>query len=96
MVPGDGVEQGGHGVDPALERLKQQVVYVPATGRFLDRATGSKATPGATTLCLGGKSYLRGRVAWLCHFGQWPRGRVVHRNGDPSDNRICNLMVRGR
>lgn len=83
-------------MDPTVERLRQQVVYVPATGRFLDRATGHKAPPGATTLRLGGKTYLRGRVAWLYHFGQWPTGRVIHRNGDQSDNRICNLMVRSR
>jgi len=31
------------------------------------------------------------RIAWLMVYGEWPKGVIDHINGDPSDNRMCNL-----
>jgi hypothetical protein len=33
------------------------------------------------------------RVAWAIHHGRWPDGPIDHINGDPSDNRLCNIRV---
>lgn len=35
--------------------------------------------------------YLSHRLAWLHVTGDWPRQHVDHKNGDPADNRFCNL-----
>jgi hypothetical protein len=31
------------------------------------------------------------RVAWLLHYGEWPKGDIDHINGTKTDNRIANL-----
>lgn len=31
------------------------------------------------------------RAAWAIFHGRWPDGEIDHVNGDPTDNRICNL-----
>lgn len=31
------------------------------------------------------------RVAWAIYYGRWPDRHLDHINGDPADNRICNL-----
>lgn len=31
------------------------------------------------------------RVAWLLAYKRWPVGQIDHINGDPHDNRLCNL-----
>lgn len=33
------------------------------------------------------------RLAWACHYGEWPKGKIDHINGIRHDNRIANLRV---
>lgn len=37
--------------------------------------------------------YMRYRLAWLLHNGEWPNGEIDHINGKPDDDRISNLRV---
>jgi hypothetical protein len=31
------------------------------------------------------------RICWMLHHGRWPENQIDHINGNPADNRICNL-----
>lgn len=35
------------------------------------------------------------RIAWALFYGEWPKGRVAHLNGDLADDRILNLVDDG-
>jgi hypothetical protein len=42
------------------------------------------------------KSYLAHRVAYALATGAWPDAEIDHVNGDPADNRLCNLRAATR
>jgi citrate synthase len=52
---------------------------------------GSLSYRGYRKMNLLKKSYELHRIAWLIHYGDWPKKNIDHINGDKSDNRICNL-----
>jgi hypothetical protein len=31
------------------------------------------------------------RLIWLMHYGHWPTAEIDHVDGDPTNNRLCNL-----
>lgn len=67
-------------------------------GRFLPSYVGREAftVRGGSGYLHGkiaGRSILAHRVIWALHHGEWPTARLIHINGDRTDNRIANLRL---
>lgn len=84
------------------ERLQSLLTYDPDTGEFrwrVNRTGGAKAGDKAGSLDterylvmrVDGRYYRGHRLVWLYVHGRWPTRHIDHINGDPSDNRLCNL-----
>lgn len=84
------------------ERLKSVFSYDPTTGlftRIMAISKKSKIGDIVTTknrsnyivLRLDGELHYCHRLAWLYMTGKYPTNHIDHINGNPSDNRFCNL-----
>lgn len=84
-----------------VEQLKEVVRYDPDTGFFFSNTRrghqpanvrcGTFHKNGYRLISVFGQRFWEHRLAWLYCYGNWPKFKIDHINGDPSDNRICNL-----
>ena len=85
------------------EKLKQLLHYDLDTGIFIWRETrgcrcaGDIAGRGQKSIYreirIDKRLYKAHRLAWLYMTGEWPTKSIDHANGDPADNRFCNLRL---
>jgi len=92
---------------PSLRDLHDYLHYSPSTGAITWKRRpctwmqpwpkgeqGPEAgslSPKARLIGFRGVSFKAHRLAWALHYGVWPTKCIDHINGDPHDNRICNL-----
>ena len=60
-------------------------------GKNAGTVAGTTLNTGYRQIVIFYKFYLEHRIAILITRGAWPPSDVDHINGDPSDNRLCNL-----
>ena len=82
------------------EHLREVLSYDPSTGVFTWRKARPKVRAGMvaggdcrgyTVIRIDLVLYQAHRLAWLYVHGRWPKELIDHINGNPSDNRLCNL-----
>lgn len=79
------------------EVARALLTYDPETGHIyrkskLNAPAGNRMRRGYIAIYVSGNGkHLAHRLAWLIVYGCWPNGVIDHINGDPSDNRLCNL-----
>jgi hypothetical protein len=83
------------------DRLRWLLTYDPETGVFRWLGSTSRRVRAGTVagsnrqgyrrIRIDGRTYQLHRLAWLYMMEEWPDGDLDHINGDPSDNRWCNL-----
>ena len=86
---------------PDISIIESYLSYDPETGDFrFKRSAGKKAAGseagylnnlGYRMIMIKGRWMMGHRLAWRMTFGKWPEKEIDHINGNPSDNRICNL-----
>ena len=87
---------------PPVETLREYFSYDPETGVVARVRTnkyypnglgpvGSAEKHGHLVVRIGRSIYKLHRLAWKLHTGEEPPVRLDHANGNPADNRWCNL-----
>jgi hypothetical protein len=83
-------------------RLRELLDYNAETGVFTWRvsrqghckagsAAGARRHDGYIRICVDQRRVWGHRLAWFYVHGEWPSQQIDHINGNPSDNRMCNL-----
>lgn len=85
-----------------IETLRDALSYNAETGELawkkrtsnkthIGQTAGHVRKDGYRTVTVLGSRLLAHRAAWAIHTGSWPVSNIDHVNGDPGDNRFCNL-----
>ena len=83
-----------------VDMVRSYVHYDPSTGVFrCIRASGRRSAGSeigsrmrkSVRLNFGGHFFPAHHVAWILSYGKWSEGPIDHINGNPFDNRLCNL-----
>jgi cytoplasmic iron level regulating protein YaaA (DUF328/UPF0246 family) len=67
--------------------LKQTKHNLSTINKPIKQAEGGKYL----SIVFKGRKYKAHRLAWLIHYGEWPKQVIDHINRQPNDNRIMNL-----
>lgn len=62
-------------------------------GRAVGERAGSICHNKYRLICINQKRFYEHRLAWFWKYGVFPKGILDHVNGDPGDNRLCNLRL---
>ncbi len=65
----------------------------PVRGHRVGQVAGYLRPDGYIDIRCGGRLRRAHRLAWLFMTGVYPRQEIDHINGDPADNRWCNLRL---
>ena len=62
--------------------------------RFAGKIAGAPCgSQGRWQITINDTRYLRARVAWALHYGEWPTQDIDHRDTDNANDRIDNLRL---
>lgn len=83
------------------EILKQKLYYEDGVLKWIKngprvkkgRIAGYQNKDGYYIIKLFGKPYLRHRLVWLYHNGEWPSGYLDHKDKIPGNDTIDNLRL---
>lgn len=64
--------------------------------KYAGKTAGVLTKEGRWQITLLGRSYKGHQLAWVCHYGEWPKIEIDHENRVASDNRIKNLRLASR
>ena len=85
-----------------IESLNAKLSYDPDTGRIAWRHAIANCDPskqagyfchrkGYRIILFEGDKCIATSLIWWIHYGEAPKARIIHLNGDRDDFRICNL-----
>jgi hypothetical protein len=59
--------------------------------KYAGEEAGYINNQGYQFIGINGSRYLAHRLAWLIVTGEWPKDKIDHEDGDPSNNKFSNL-----
>ena len=88
------------------DRVKEAVTYNKPTGHTVWKVdnrgrvgkgsiAGCVNAEGYRQIKIGGLLYLEQDLVWLYIYGEFPKGKIMHKNGVKTDNRLANLYEEG-